>query len=100
MVTDAFNHAPAQIFLNTGATDWETEHRLWLTYDSAASQELPGFVVMLSEADCRVAEPPAGQRFCPLVTKQSSCSQGDPILCLEPSNGSSAGGGRSTLFAT
>src|SRR6185369_17148884 len=50
MVTDAFNHAPAQIFVNTGSTQiGRPSMGSWLTYGlGSESQELPGFVVLLS----------------------------------------------------
>ena len=50
MVTDAFNHAPAQIFMNTGSTQFgRPSIGAWTTYGlGSESQDLPGFVVMNS----------------------------------------------------
>lgn len=47
MVTDAFNHAPAQIFMNTGAQQFgRPSMGAWTLYGlGSESQELPGFVV-------------------------------------------------------
>ena len=48
MVTDAFNHAPAQIFLNSGSTQiGRPSMGSWLTYGlGTLNQNLPGFVVI------------------------------------------------------
>src|SRR4029078_6195809 len=50
MTTDAFNHAPAQIFMNTGATQFgRPSMGSWVTYGlGSESQSLPGFVVLSS----------------------------------------------------
>jgi hypothetical protein len=50
MVTDAFNHAPAQIFMNTGAQQFgRPSFGSWVTYGlGSESRELPGFVVFNS----------------------------------------------------
>ena len=47
MVTDAFNHAPAQIFMNTGSQQFgRPSLGAWMTYGlGSESQDLPGFVV-------------------------------------------------------
>jgi len=47
MVTDAFNHAPAQIFMNTGSQQFgRPSMGAWTTYGlGSESQDLPGFVV-------------------------------------------------------
>jgi hypothetical protein len=47
MVTDAFNHAPAQIFMNTGAQQFgRPSMGAWTTYGlGSESQDLPGYVV-------------------------------------------------------
>jgi hypothetical protein len=48
--TDAFNHAPAELFLNTGlARVGRPSMGSWLTYGlGSENQDLPGFVVLLS----------------------------------------------------
>lgn len=50
MVTDAFNHAPAQIFMNTGSQQFgRPSMGAWTTYGlGSESQDLPGFVVFSS----------------------------------------------------
>src|SRR5205085_8375428 len=50
MVTDAFNHAPAQIFMNTGSQQFgRPSLGAWTTYGlGSASRDLPGFVVFSS----------------------------------------------------
>jgi uncharacterized protein (DUF1501 family) len=52
MVTDAFNHAPAQLFLTTGAQQFgRPSLGAWVTYGlGSESQDLPGFVVFSSGA--------------------------------------------------
>src|SRR5439155_6481767 len=47
MTTDAFNHAPAQIFMNTGATQFgRPSMGSWVTYGfGSESQDLPAYVV-------------------------------------------------------
>src|SRR5207253_6968461 len=52
MVTDAFNHAPAQIFLNTGSQQFgRPSFGSWVTYGLGSdTRELPGFVVLNSGA--------------------------------------------------
>src|SRR5438093_221493 len=50
MVTDAFNHAPAQIFMNTGSQQFgRPSLGAWTTYGlGSESRDLPGFVVFSS----------------------------------------------------
>ena len=50
MQTTQFNHAPAQIFMNTGQPDFgRPSMGSWLTYGlGSESRDLPGFVVLLS----------------------------------------------------
>jgi hypothetical protein len=50
VVTDAFNHAPAQVFMNTGAQQFgRPSMGSWVTYGlGSESRELPGFVVLQS----------------------------------------------------
>src|SRR4029079_719902 len=48
MTTDAFNHAPGQILMNTGSTQFgRPSMGAWVTYGlGSESQDLPGFVVL------------------------------------------------------
>jgi hypothetical protein len=50
LVTDAFNHAPAQIFMNTGSQQFgRPSIGSWVTYGlGSESRDLPGFVVFSS----------------------------------------------------
>jgi hypothetical protein len=50
LATDAFNHAPAQIFMNTGAQQFgRPSFGAWTTYGlGSESRDLPGFVVFSS----------------------------------------------------
>ncbi|MBV9125977.1 MAG: DUF1501 domain-containing protein, partial [Planctomycetes bacterium] len=50
MATDAFNHAPAQILMNTGSQQFgRPSFGSWVTYGlGSESRELPGFVVLNS----------------------------------------------------
>src|SRR6187399_1273326 len=50
MTTDAFNHAPAQILMNTGSQQFgRPSIGAWTTYGlGSVSQDLPGFVVLNS----------------------------------------------------
>jgi hypothetical protein len=52
MVTDAFNHAPGQIFMNTGSQQFgRPSMGAWVTYGlGSESQDLPGYVVLQSGA--------------------------------------------------
>jgi len=52
MTTDAFNHAPAQIFMNTGSQQFgRPSMGAWVTYGlGSQSQDLPAFVVFSSGA--------------------------------------------------
>ncbi len=48
MQTDAFNHAPAQIFMNTGSQQFgRPSMGAWINYGlGSESEDLPGFIVM------------------------------------------------------
>ncbi|MEX0936970.1 MAG: DUF1501 domain-containing protein [Pirellulales bacterium] len=84
MVTDQFNHAPAQLYLHTG------QPRLgypsmgsWLTYGlGSENQDLPGFVVMVSGGKVPSAGKSVwGSGFLPSVYQGVQCrTQGDPVL--------------------
>jgi hypothetical protein len=91
MHTTQFNHAPGQIFMNTG-------HQLpgrpslgsWLTYGiGSENQDLPGFVVLLSGQN----QPDGGKScwgsgFIPTAYQGVEFrSQGDPVLFLSNPDG-------------
>jgi hypothetical protein len=103
MHTTQFNHAPAQIFMNTG-------HQIigrpsagsWLMYGlGSENKDLPGFVVLLSGA----ADPDGGKAlwgsgFLPTVHQGVEFrSKGEPVLFVSNPAGVNAEARRSTLDA-
>ncbi|MBL9124902.1 MAG: DUF1501 domain-containing protein, partial [Planctomycetaceae bacterium] len=84
MVTDEFNHAPAQIFLNTGSSRLgRPSMGSWLTYGlGSESENLPGFVVLLSGPSGPDGGTACwGSGFLPSVYQGVQFrSQGDPVL--------------------
>ncbi|WP_435016244.1 DUF1501 domain-containing protein [Tundrisphaera sp. TA3] len=102
-VTDAFNHAPAQIFLNTGSTQiGRPSMGAWLTYGlGSESEDLPGFVVLQSGG----GQPDGGTScwssgFLPTRFQGVPFrSQGDPVLFLSNPKGMDAPGRRRSLDA-
>lgn len=103
MHTDQFNHAPAQIFMNTG-------HQLigrpsmgaWLTYGLGSEcTDLPGFVVLVSG----IGQPDGGKScwgsgFLPSVYQGVEFrSQGDPVLFVSNPRGMNATQRRRSLDA-
>src|ERR1700722_12360569 len=69
MTTDAFNHAPAQILMNTGATQFgRPSMGSWVTYGlGSESQSLPGFVVLSSASGTSGGASNWGCGFLPTV---------------------------------
>jgi hypothetical protein len=99
--TTQFNHAPAQIFMNTG-------HQIvgrpsmgsWLTYGlGSEASDLPGFVVLLSgENDPDGGKSCWGSGFLPTVHQGVQFrSEGDPVLFLRNPDGVSAEARRESL---
>src|SRR6266404_2658421 len=85
MTTDAFNHAPAQIFMNTGATQFgRPSMGSWVTYGlGSESQALPGFVVLSSAGGTSGGASNWGCGFLPTVYQGVPFRRtGDPILFL------------------
>src|SRR5262249_33893687 len=84
MVTDQFNHAPAELALFTGfPRQGRPSFGTWVTYGLGSENEnLPGFVVLISSG----VQPSAGQSawgsgFLPSVFQGVQCrSKGDPVL--------------------
>lgn len=103
MITDAFNHAPAQLFVNTGSTQFgRPSMGSWVTYGlGSESQDLPGFVVFISGG----GQPDAGTScwssgFLPTVYQGVPFrSQGDPVLFLSNPAGMSQETRRQSLDA-
>jgi hypothetical protein len=103
MHTDQFNHAPAQIFMNTG-------HQLmgrpsmgsWMTYGlGSENRDLPGFVVLVSGQ----GQPDGGKScwssgFLPTVYQGVEFrSQGDPVLYVSNPPGMDSNQRRRSLDA-
>lgn len=84
MHTDQFNHAPAQIFMNSGfAMPGRPSLGSWLTYGlGSENRDLPGFVVLISGAN----NPDGGKAlwssgFLPSVYQGVEFrSEGEPVL--------------------
>jgi hypothetical protein len=91
MKTDQFNHAPAQLFLYTGAPrPGRPSMGSWLTYGlGSENQNLPGFVVLVSGDKT----PDAGQSvwgsgFLPTIHQGVQCrTSGDPVLYVSDPKG-------------
>ncbi|MDQ6632509.1 MAG: DUF1501 domain-containing protein [Verrucomicrobiota bacterium] len=85
MTTDAFNHAPAQILMNTGSTQFgRPSMGAWVTYGlGSESQNLPGFVVLSSAGGTSGGASNWGCGFLPTVYQGVPFRRtGDPILSL------------------
>lgn len=83
--TDAFNHAPAQIFINTGATQLgRPSMGSWVTYGlGSEAEDLPAFVVLNSAGGLSGGASNYGCGFLPTVYQGVLLrSAGDPILHL------------------
>ena len=88
MKTDQFNHAPAQLLVQTG--DARTGHASlgsWVTYGlGSENQNLPGFIVLASSGPgptANAGKPLWGSGFLPSVYQGVECrSAGEPILYL------------------
>jgi hypothetical protein len=86
MVTDAFNHAPAQIFMNTGSQQFgRPSFGSWVTYGlGSESQDLPGFIVFSTGTKgTSGGASNYGCGFLPTVYSGVPFrGQGDPVLYL------------------
>jgi uncharacterized protein (DUF1501 family) len=81
--TDQFNHAPAQIFLNTGFSQpGRPSLGSWVVYGlGAESQDLPAFVVMSTGSGISGGSANWSSGFLPTIyTGVRLRNQGDPIL--------------------
>lgn len=103
MTTDAFNHAPAQILMNTGSQQFgKPSIGAWATYGlGSESKNLPGFVVFSSGS-----KGPSGgagnwgSGFLPSVHQGVLFrSGGEPVLYLKGPEGGSRESQRRTLSA-
>jgi hypothetical protein len=94
MTTDAINHDPAHMFMNTGAQiAGRPSMGAWITYGlGSEAEDLPGFVVMVSTGKGRTPQPIAARQWSSgfLPSKYQGVqlrSQGDPVLYLTSPNG-------------
>ncbi|MEP7272149.1 MAG: DUF1501 domain-containing protein, partial [Acidobacteriota bacterium] len=85
MVTDAINHAPGQIFMNTGSVQFgRPSMGAWVTYGlGSESRDLPAFVVLSSAGGTSGGSGNWGCGFLPTVYQGVPFRRtGDPILAL------------------
>jgi len=84
--TDQFNHAPAQLFVQTGSPRLGNPAMgSWVTYGlGSVNEDLPGFVVLLSGGNTPDAGKSLwGSGFLPGVYQGVQCrNSGDPVLYL------------------
>ncbi len=85
MTTDAFNHAPGQVLMQTGATQFgRPSMGSWVLYGlGSESQNLPGFVVLNSAGGLSGGAALYGGGFLPTVYQGVPFRKsGDPVLFL------------------
>jgi hypothetical protein len=103
MNTDQFNHAPAELFIYTGAPRaGSASLGSWLTYGlGSENQDLPGFIVLLSGGtDPTGGKSLWGSGFLPSVYQGVQCrSAGEPILYANNPGGMDRSSRRRTLDA-
>jgi uncharacterized protein DUF1501 len=91
MVTDAFNHAPGQIMMNTGAQQFgRPSLGAWTMYGlGSAAQDLPGFIVFSSgKKGPSGGQSNWGNGFLPTVNNGVLFrSSGEPVLFLDNPRG-------------
>jgi len=102
-VTDAFNHAPAQLLMSTGAQQFgRPSMGAWVTYGlGSESEDLPGFIV-LNSSDSGPSAGTAlwGAGFLPTVHQGVPFrSGGEPVLFLSNPRGITERVQRDTLDA-
>jgi hypothetical protein len=106
MTTDAINHDPAHMFMNTGSQiAGRPSMGAWVTYGlGSESQNLPGFVVMVSTGPGRSPQPIAARQwssgFLPGKFQGVQLrSTGDPVLYLNSPPGVTRAGQRADVDA-
>ncbi len=101
--TTQFNHAPAQIFMNTGhQIIGRPSFGSWLTYGLGSSnKDLPGFVVLLSgENNPDGGKSCWGSGFLPTVHQGVEFrSNGEPVLFVRNPDGLESAGRRQSIDA-
>ncbi len=98
--TEAVNHAPAQIYMNTGSQQFgRPSFGAWTLYGlGSESQELPGYVVLTSAKGTSGGASNYGCGFLPTVYQAVSFRDtGDPILYLSNPAGYDAEAQRDSL---
>lgn len=103
MHTDEFNHAPAQLLLQTGgARLGRPSIGSWVTYGLGSENEnLPGFMVLVSGGKTPSAGKSVwGSGFLPSIYQGVQCrSEGDPVLYVSNPDGMDGRLRRKTLDA-
>jgi hypothetical protein len=103
MVTDAFNHAPGQILMNTGSQQFgRPSLGAWTTYGlGSESDDLPGFIVFSSgKKGPSGGNSNWGSGFLPTVYQGVQfLGSGEPVLYLSNPRGVDDGLARDTLGA-
>src|ERR1051325_10812858 len=103
MVTDAFNHAPGQIFMNTGSQQFgRPSIGAWVTYGlGSESLDLPAYVVFSSgsKGTSGGASNWGGGFLPPVYQGVTFRSSGDPVLYLSNPKGVDAQMQRDSLDA-
>ena len=103
MRTTQFNHAPAQIFMNTGhQIAGRPSFGAWMTYGlGSENQDLPGFVVLISgQSNPDGGKTCWGSGFLPTVHQGVEFrSKGDPVLYVSNPAGISSEVRRNSLDA-
>ena len=101
--TSQFNHAPAQIFMNTGhQIPGRPSFGSWLTYGlGSENKDLPGFVVLISgENNPDGGKSCWGSGFLPTVHQGVEFrSNGDPVLFVSNPDGVQSNNRRQTIDA-
>ena len=94
MTTEAINHDPAHMFMNTGSQiAGRPSMGAWVTYGlGSEAEDLPGFVVLMSTGKGRSPQPIAARQWSSgfLPSKFQGVqlrSQGDPVLYLSNPGG-------------
>jgi hypothetical protein len=102
MTTDQFNHVPAELMMFTGSPRaGRPSMGSWVTYGlGSESQDLPGFVVLVSGRAARCGSACHGSGFLPTVYQGVQFrSGGDSVLSLSNPDGLSRGIRRDSLDA-
>ncbi len=102
--TTQFNHAPGQLFMNTGSQVFgRPSMGSWLTYGlGSESRDLPGFVVLLSGENAPDGGKSCwGSGFLPTVYQGVEFrSKGDPVLFVSNPDGVGAAARRDAIDLT